>query len=50
MQFEAVRIDFTTEDGQTAKNVLNAAAGALCGKPVQSDTQTTKGHFLRGVE
>ena len=50
MHFSAIRLDFSSESGREAQQILRTAAEALRGREVCLPGKTTKGHFLRGVE
>ena len=50
MGFEAWRVDFTDESAEDCVRILNAAGKAIIGETVSSFGDSTKGHFLRGVE
>lgn len=51
MGFEGIRLQFTDEDGETTRSVIEtAAANLLQGEKREVAGKHTKGHFSRGVE
>ncbi len=45
-----IRLDFTDESLNVCERIVRAARAAMCGQPTDEWTDTTAGHFARGVE
>ncbi len=50
MGFEGLRLQFTGESGDTAAAIVRAFSDAMRGRTASLPFETTKGHFMRGVE
>ncbi len=50
MGFSGIRLEFTSEDRNETRKVLQMTSEALRGRSPDASGQWTKGHFLRGAE